>query len=76
VDPREELLLQAVEVSAAAARPLRAHPEFLQPEIRRNEILRLIEGGLQDISVSRAGQSWGIPLPWDSSSVVYVWFDA
>ena len=53
-----------------------AHPEFLQPEIRRNEILRLIEGGLEDISVSRAGQSWGIPLPFDPSSVVYVWFDA
>ena len=53
-----------------------AHPEFLQPEIRRNEILRLIEGGLIDVSVSRAGQSWAIPLPWDRSSVVYVWFDA
>jgi methionyl-tRNA synthetase len=53
-----------------------AHPEFLQPEVRRNEILRLIEGGLVDVSVSRAGQSWGIPLPWDPSSVVYVWFDA
>ena len=54
----------------------RAHPEFMQPDMRRNEILRLIEGGLIDISVSRAGQSWGIPLPWDRSSVVYVWFDA
>jgi methionyl-tRNA synthetase len=53
-----------------------AHPEFLEPEIRRNEILRLIEGGLEDISVSRAGQKWGIPLPFDTSSVVYVWFDA
>jgi len=53
-----------------------AHPEFLQPDIRRNEILRLIESGLVDISVSRAGQSWGIPLPWDASNVVYVWFDA
>jgi methionyl-tRNA synthetase len=53
-----------------------AHPEFLLPEIRRNEILRLIEGGLEDISVSRAGQSWGIPLPFDPASVVYVWFDA
>jgi len=52
------------------------HPEFLEPEIRRNEILRLIEGGLVDISVSRAGQSWGIPLPFDPTSVVYVWFDA
>jgi methionyl-tRNA synthetase len=53
-----------------------AHPQFLQPEGRRNEILRLIEGGLEDISVSRAGQAWGIPLPFDQSSVVYVWFDA
>jgi methionyl-tRNA synthetase len=53
-----------------------AHPEFIQPEIRRNEILRLVESGLDDISISRAGQSWGIPLPFDPSSVVYVWFDA
>ncbi len=53
-----------------------AHPEFFEPEPRRNEILRLLEGGLEDISMSRAGQSWGIPLPWDPSSVVYVWFDA
>jgi methionyl-tRNA synthetase len=53
-----------------------AHPEFLLPDVRRNEILRLIEGGLLDVSVSRAGQSWGIPLPWDATSVVYVWFDA
>jgi len=53
-----------------------AHPDFLQPDVRRNEILRLIEGGLEDISVSRAGQAWGIPLPFDPTSVVYVWFDA
>lgn len=53
-----------------------AHPQFLQPDIRRNEILRLLEAGLEDISISRAGQSWGIPLPFDPGSVVYVWFDA
>ena len=53
-----------------------AHPEFFEPDYRRHEILRLLEGGLEDISVSRAGQSWGIPLPFDPSSVVYVWFDA
>ena len=52
------------------------HPEFLQPDVRRNEILRLLEGGLDDISISRAGQHWGIPLPFDAGSVVYVWFDA
>jgi len=53
-----------------------AHPEFIQPDVRRNEILRLVESGLDDISVSRAGQAWGIPLPFDPDSVVYVWFDA
>src|SRR5262245_52429439 len=53
-----------------------AHPEFIEPEVRRNEILRLVEAGLEDISVSRAGQSWGIPLPFDPQGVVYVWFDA
>ena len=53
-----------------------AHPEFIQPEIRRNEILRLVESGLEDISMSRTGQAWGIPLPNDPSSVVYVWVDA
>ena len=52
------------------------HPSFIEPEIRRNEILRLVEGGLEDISMSRAGQSWGIPVPFDPTSVVYVWFDA
>src|SRR5262245_21971248 len=39
-------------------------------------MLRLLEAGLEDISVSRAGQSWGIPLPFDPASVVYVWYDA
>jgi methionyl-tRNA synthetase len=53
-----------------------AHPSFIEPDVRRNEILRLVEAGLDDISVSRAGQSWGIPLPFDPDSVVYVWFDA
>ena len=53
-----------------------ATPNFLQPDSRRNEMLRLLERGLEDISVTRTGQSWGIPLPFDPSSVVYVWFDA
>ena len=53
-----------------------AHPTFVQPEVRRNEMLRLLERGLEDISVSRTGQRWGIPLPFDPSNVVYVWFDA
>lgn len=52
------------------------NPSFIEPDIRRNEILRLVEGGLEDISMTRAGQSWGIPVPFDPASVVYVWFDA
>jgi methionyl-tRNA synthetase len=51
-------------------------PEFLEPDVRRNEILRLLDAGLEDISVSRAGQSWGIPLPFAPDNVAYVWFDA
>src|SRR5207253_2331932 len=52
------------------------HPLAVQPEIRRNEVLSLIRGGLQDFSVSRTSFRWGIPLPWDAGHVTYVWFDA
>src|SRR3989454_11486327 len=45
-------------------------------EIRRNEVLRLLEAGLQDISISRQRQPWGIPFPGDLQQTVYVWFDA
>ncbi|HZI88899.1 MAG TPA: methionine--tRNA ligase, partial [Candidatus Polarisedimenticolia bacterium] len=55
---------------------IRKHPEFIVPDSRRNEIVNVIEGGLEDISVSRASGSWGIPLPNDPSHTVYVWFDA
>jgi len=48
----------------------------VEPAIRRNEIVRLLEDGLQDISVSRHRLSWGIPFPDDSDQTVYVWFDA
>jgi methionyl-tRNA synthetase len=48
----------------------------VEPEIRRNEVLRLLESGLQDISVSRVRQPWGIPFPGDPQQTVYVWFDA
>jgi len=48
----------------------------VEPAIRRNEVVRLLEGGLQDISVSRLRQPWGIPFPGDPEHTVYVWFDA
>jgi methionyl-tRNA synthetase len=51
-------------------------PDFVQPGFRYNEARRFIEGGLQDFSLSRAGQPWGVPVPWDPDQVVYVWVDA
>jgi methionyl-tRNA synthetase len=55
---------------------LEEHPEFVQPEIRRNEIRRVLEGGLEDISVSRARLPWGVTWPGDPEHTVYVWIDA
>jgi methionyl-tRNA synthetase len=61
-------------------RLLRERPEFLQPESRRNEILALLERGLDDISASRARLDWGVPFPAPLSTgerqTTYVWFDA
>ncbi len=51
-------------------------PSAVEPEGRRNEVLSLIRGGLQDFSISRTSFDWGIPLPWDPVHVCYVWFDA
>ena len=51
-------------------------PEFVLPRFRYNEARSFIAGGLQDFSVSRAGQPWGVPVPWDPEQVIYVWVDA
>ena len=48
----------------------------VEPAIRRNEVVRLIEAGLQDVSISRQRLPWGIPFPGDAEQTVYVWFDA
>jgi methionyl-tRNA synthetase len=59
---------------------IRAHPEFVQPASRRNEILALLEQGLDDISASRSRFAWGVPFPRPLSTgetqTTYVWFDA
>lgn len=55
---------------------IEAHPEFIQPESRRNEVLSKLKGGTEDLSISRATLKWGIPLPHDPDHVVYVWIDA
>lgn len=51
-------------------------PDFIMPAARRNEMLRFVEGGLQDLSISRTAFSWGIPVPDDEEHVIYVWLDA
>jgi methionyl-tRNA synthetase len=72
-------------------RHFEAHPDFVQPDYRRNEMLGFIRQGLEDFSISRAGASWGIPFPiredgssaqlpdgsWDpAAGTIYVWYDA
>lgn len=52
------------------------HPDFVQPSVRKNEIVSFIGQGLKDQSVSRTSLTWGIPLPFDEKHVMYVWVDA
>ncbi|SDF01544.1 methionine--tRNA ligase [Sporolituus thermophilus] len=52
------------------------NPDFIQPASRRNEMINFIKSGLEDLCVSRTTFDWGIPVPFDTKHVVYVWFDA
>jgi methionyl-tRNA synthetase len=52
------------------------NPAFIQPEIRRNEVLAFVKQGLADLSITRTSIKWGIPLESDPAHVFYVWFDA
>ena len=87
----EELVLPAVGLPGAPERHFLEHPEFVQPDYRRNEMLGFIRQGLEDFSISRAGAGWGIPFPiaengetaqredgsWDpEAGTIYVWYDA
>jgi methionyl-tRNA synthetase len=68
------------EYDDALLKHLETHPDFIWPEFRRNEVVNVIKGGLQDISVSRPNLAWGIPLPEEipgsEGHVAYVWADA
>ncbi|MDQ6993796.1 MAG: methionine--tRNA ligase [Mariprofundus sp.] len=55
---------------------IHAHPDFIGPASRRNEVLSFIESGLHDLSISRTTFSWGVPVPGDKKHVIYVWIDA
>ena len=52
------------------------NPDFVQPASARNEVIGFVKQGLQDLSISRSTFDWGVPIPWDSKHVLYVWFDA
>ena len=54
----------------------RKHPDFIEPEARKNEVLSFVEGGLRDLSITRTSIRWGIPVPGEEPHVFYVWFDA
>lgn len=53
-----------------------AHPSFVRPEGRMNEVKAFVRGGLEDLSISRTGVRWGVPVPDAPDHVIYVWFDA
>ncbi|HEX7875461.1 MAG TPA: methionine--tRNA ligase [Sphingobium sp.] len=53
-----------------------SQPDFIQPDSRRNEIMRFVEGGLSDLSVSRTSFDWGVKVPGSDGHVMYVWVDA
>ena len=53
-----------------------AHPEFIGPDVRRNEVVSFVKGGLRDLSISRTTFDWGVSVPGDERHVMYVWVDA
>lgn len=53
-----------------------AHPDFIMPHTRRNEVVNFVKSGLKDLSISRTSFDWGIPVPGDPKHVMYVWLDA
>ena len=54
----------------------RDHPEFIAPEVRRNEVVSFVSRGLIDLSISRTTFDWGVPVPGHPDHVMYVWVDA
>ena len=54
----------------------RNNPDFIAPKGRYHEVIKFVEGGLHDLSISRSTFSWGIPIPGDPKHVMYVWLDA
>ena len=54
----------------------KSYPDFILPNTRKNEVVKFVEKGLSDLSVSRTSFTWGIPVPKNQKHVIYVWLDA
>ena len=52
------------------------NPDFILPKSRKNEVIKFVEKGLKDLSISRTSFSWGIPVPKNDKHIIYVWLDA
>ncbi len=72
----ENLFFALSKYADRVLRHIEENPDFIQPETRKNEIVSFIKGGVSDVSISRAGAEWGIPVPTQPAQVFYVWFDA
>lgn len=72
----ENYFFKLKDFSSAVLDEIKKQSYKILPQERENEIISKINGGINDVSISRSGVSWGIPLPWDQSQTVYVWVDA
>jgi methionyl-tRNA synthetase len=72
----ENYFFKLSEFQEPLERLFRERPDWIAPASRYNEALSFLEGGLNDISLTRAKVRWGVPVPWDEEQVFYVWFDA
>jgi methionyl-tRNA synthetase len=72
----ENLFFKLSDYADRVLKHIEANPGFIRPESRRNEITSFIRGGVSDVSISRAGDAWGIRVPTQPDHVFYVWFDA
>jgi methionyl-tRNA synthetase len=72
----ENLFFRLSDYGPALLEYYASHPDFVSPEIRRNEVVSFVRGGLKDLSVSRTTFDWGVPIPFAPGHVSYVWVDA
>lgn len=72
----ENYFLKLKDLSKIVLQKIENNEYEILPNFRKNEIVSRLKQGVEDISVSRAGVSWGIPVPWDNKQTIYVWVEA